>query len=128
MVRSIGADHVIDYTSEDFTRLGLYYDLVLDAVGNRSLSDCKRVLNPKGVYVAVAGTVARSLWILLTGRKRMIPMLATTNKNDLLFLQELLQSGKVMPVIDRRYQLGEVSEAIEYVETGRAQGKVIITM
>ena len=128
MVRSIGADHVIDYGQEDFTQTGERYDLILDAVGNRSLSAGKRALHATGMYVAVAGSVGRALWIGMTGGKRMVSMLAKRSKEDLFVLKELLESGKVTPVIDRRYPLREVAEALRYLEEGHTQGKVVITL
>ncbi|MFQ5837611.1 MAG: NAD(P)-dependent alcohol dehydrogenase [Thermoplasmata archaeon] len=128
MVRSIGADRVIDYSEEDFTQTGGRYDLILDAVGNHSLSDCRRALHANGIYVAVAGSLGRALWIAMTGRKRMVSMLTKSNREDLGFLKELLETGKVTPVIDRRYPLSEVAEALRYLEEGHAQGKVVITV
>ncbi len=128
MVRSIGADRVIDYSEEDFTKTGARYDLFLDAVGNRSLPDCKRVLRPTGVYVAAAGSPARSLWMLMIGGKKMVSMLTKPNREDVGFIKELLETGKVTPVIDRRYPLSEVAEALRYLEEGHAQGKVVITV
>ncbi|MFQ6012603.1 MAG: NAD(P)-dependent alcohol dehydrogenase [Thermoplasmata archaeon] len=128
MVRSIGADLVIDYSEEDFTQTGGRYDLILDAVGNQSLSDCRRALHANGIYVAVAGSVVRALWLAMTGRKRMVSMLTKSNREDMGFLKELLETGKVTPVIDRRYPLSEVAEAIRYLEEGHAQGKVVITV
>ncbi|MCH8274508.1 MAG: NAD(P)-dependent alcohol dehydrogenase [Armatimonadetes bacterium] len=128
MVRSIGADRVIDYSEEDFTQTGGRYDLILDAVGNHSLSDCKRALHANGIYVAVAGSLVRALWIAMTGRKRMVGMLTKSNREDMGFLKELLETGKVTPVIDRRYPLSEVAEALRYLEEGHAQGKVVITV
>jgi NADPH:quinone reductase-like Zn-dependent oxidoreductase len=137
MVRSIGADHVVDYTKEDFTRNGRQYDLIFDAVGNRSVSDLKRVLNPHGICT-IAGftTLPRLFEHMVLGSltsfvgNNEIGMMSTvhTNKEDLLFLKELLEAGKVVPVIDRRYPLSETAEAIRYLETGRARGKVIITV
>jgi NADPH:quinone reductase-like Zn-dependent oxidoreductase len=141
MVRSIGADHVIDYTKEDFTRRGERYDLMLDNVGNRSLSDCRRVLNPKGIYVQIGGGGPNDhRWIGPLGR--LISMfvmspfvsqdmgfyLANLNKADLTILGDLMQAGKVTPVIDRRYPLSEVAAAIRYLEEGHARGKVVITL
>ena len=128
MVQSIGADHVIDYGEEDFTQTGDRYGLILDAVGNHSLSDCKRALHANGIYVAVAGSVGRVLWMGMTGGKRMVSMLARRNTEDLVVLKELLETGSVRPVIDRRYPLSEVAEAIRYLEAGHAQGKVVITV
>src|SRR6266576_2309769 len=137
MVRSIGADHVIDYTQEDFTKNGQRYDLIFDAVGNRSVSDCKRALTPNGIC-AVAGfttlphlfqIIVLGSWVSRTGSKKIGLMeTANPNKKDLLFIQELLEAGKVIPVIDRTYPLSEVPEAIRYLETGHARGKVVITV
>jgi NADPH:quinone reductase-like Zn-dependent oxidoreductase len=130
MVRSIGADHVIDYTKEDFTRTGERYDLIFDAVGNRSVADYKRALSPNGIC-AVAGftNLSRLFQVMLLGGKK-IGMMETAkgNKKDLLFLKELLEAGKIVPVLDRSYPLSEVPEAIRYLETGHAQGKVVITV
>jgi NADPH:quinone reductase-like Zn-dependent oxidoreductase len=137
MVRSIGADHVIDYTQEDFTKNGQHYDLIYDAVGNRSVSDFKRALSPNGRAV-VAGFTSMSrlfqiillgAWASKTGSQKIGLMgTAQANKKDLLVIKELLESGKVVPVIDKRYPLSETAEAIRYLETGRARGKVIITV
>ena len=137
MVRSIGADQVIDYTHEDFTHNGQRYDLIFDAVGNRSVSDLKRALSPNGIC-AVAGfttlfhlfhVLVLGSWVSRTGRKK-IGLMETANPNqkDLLFIKELLEAGKVVPVIDRRYPLREVPEAIRYLEAGHAKGKVVITV
>ncbi|MCZ6569583.1 MAG: NAD(P)-dependent alcohol dehydrogenase [Deltaproteobacteria bacterium] len=126
MVRSIGADHTIDYSQEDFTETGARYDLILDAVGNHSLSDYGRMLHPKGIYVAAAGAPIRALWIAM--RKKMSTMLTKPNREDVGFMKELLETGKVTPVIDRRYPLSEVAEALRYLEEGHAQGKVVITV
>ena len=137
MVRSIGADHVIDYTQEDFTQNGQRYDLIFDAVGNRSVSDYKRALSPKGIC-SVAGftTMARlfqviflGAWVSKTGSKKIGLMeTAKANKKDLVIIKELLETGKVVPVIDRCYPLSEVPEAIRYLEKGHARGKVVITV
>jgi NADPH:quinone reductase-like Zn-dependent oxidoreductase len=137
MVRSIGADHVIDYTQADFTKTGQRYDLIFDAVGNRSVSDYKRALSPNGIC-AVAGftTLSRlfqvlflGAWASRTGSKK-IGMMETArpNQKDLAFLKELLEAGKVVPVIDRCYPLREVPEAIRYLEAGHARGKDVITV
>jgi len=130
LVRSIGADHAIDYTQEDFTRNGQRYDLIFDAVGNRSVSDLNRVLNPNGIC-AVAGftSLSRLFQVMFLGGKK-IGLMATAkgNKKDLVFIQELLEAGKVVPVIDRTYPFPEVPEAIRYLETGHAQGKVVIAV
>jgi len=135
MVRSIGADQVIDYTGEDFTRNGQRYDLILDAAAYRSISDYKRALSPKGIYVLVGGSMALMFrvmfvgpWLSMTGSKKMRTVMTKINKKDLALMKELLEAGKVIPVIDRRYSLSEVPEAIEYLEEGHAQGKVVITV
>ncbi len=130
MVRSIGADHVIDYTKEDVTQSGQRYDLLFDAVGNLSISDSKRLLTPDGIC-SVAGFTSLSLLfqLMLFGGKNIGLMeTAKGNKKDLLFLKELLEAGKMVPVIDRAYPLSEVPAAISYLEKGHARGKVVITV
>src|SRR4051794_10843448 len=130
MVRSIGADHVIDYTQADFTKNGQRYDLIFDAVGNRSVSDFKRALSPNGIC-AVAGftNLSRLFQVMLLGGKKIGLMeTAKANQKDLVFIQALLEAGKVVPVIDRCYPLREVPEAIRYLEAGHARGKVVITI
>ena len=137
LVRSIGADQVIDYTREDFTRNGQHYDLIFDAVGNRSVSDYQRALSPNGIC-AVAGfttlsrlfqVIALGAWVSNTGSQKIGLMdTAKPNKNDLVFIKELLEAGKIVSVIDRCYPLCEVPDAIRYLETGRARGKVVITV
>ena len=133
--RSIGADHVIDYTQEDFTKSGQHYDLILAAGGYHWISDYKRVLGPKGIYVMTGGSMAQLFQVMLlgplismTGSKKMGNIMARTNQNDLAFLKELLEAGKVVPVIERRYSLSQVAEAIRYLEEGHAQGKLVITL
>jgi len=136
MVRSIGADRVIDYTQEDFTKSGQRYDLILDVVAYRSIFDYKRALSPKGIYVFVGGSTAAIFQALflgplisMTGSKKMgIVMWKPNKKEDLIFLKELFEAGKVVPVIDRRYPLSEVAEALRYLKEGHAQGKVVITV
>ena len=135
MVRSIGADQVIDYTGEDFTQNRQRYDLILDAAAYRSISDYKRALSPKGIYVLVGGSMALMFrvmlvgpWLSMTGSKKMRTVMAKINKKDLALMKKLLEAGKVIPVIDRRYSLSEVPEAIEYLEEGHVQGKVVITV
>ena len=130
MVRSIGADHVIDYTKEDFTQIGQRYDLIFDAVGNRSVSDLKRALSPNGICSVAGFTSLSRLFqvMLLGGRKVGLMETAYSNKKDLLFIKDLLEAGKVVPVIDRSYPFSETPEAIRYLEKGHAQGKVVITM
>ena len=143
MVRSIGADHVIDYTQEDFAQSGQCYDLILDNVGNRSLWDCRRVLVSKGILVLNGGgslgqgqgrwigPLARSIAALVLSpfvSQKVVMFLASVNRDDLVVLKELIEAGKVTPVIDRCYTLSEVPEAIRYLEKGHARGKVIITL
>lgn len=130
LVRSIGADHVIDYTQQDFTQTGQRYDLIFDAVGNRSVSDLKRALSPNGIC-SVAGftSLSRLFQTMLLGGKRVGMMkTAKANKEDLVFIKELLEAGKVVPVIDRSYPLAETAEAIRYLERGHARGKVVVTV
>jgi NADPH:quinone reductase-like Zn-dependent oxidoreductase len=138
LVRSIGADRVIDYTREDFTRGGERYDLILDNVGNHSLLAFRRALNPRGKYILIGGgppgtwirPLPRALNAFLLSRfvsQDMGMMMADMNKKDLAVLGELMQAGKVTPVVDRRYRLSETPEAFRYVEGGHARAKVIIT-
>jgi len=139
LVASIGADQVIDYAREDFTRAGRRYDLLVDIAGNRTLAETRRVLAPKGVLVGVGGP-NKGRWIGPLGRsvrmallspavsQRMVFFLARQNKADLAVLRELLEAGKVTPVVDRTYPLSEVAEAIGYLEEGHARGKVAITV
>ena len=139
MVRSIGADHVIDYTREDFTKSGQHYDLIFDLVANHSFSARRRVLNPKGIYIG-AGIVglgdsmirllAHQITDLVLSRfvsQKFVTFMAKLRKEDLVILGELMEAGKVTPVIDRCYSLSEVPEAIRYLEEGHARGKVVIT-
>jgi len=135
MVRSLGADRVIDHTQEDFTQNGHRYDLILAVNGYHSISDYQRALNPKGIYVTTGGSMAQMSqamlqgpWISMTGSKKMSNMLARPNQKDLAFVKELLEAGKVVPVIDRCYPLSKVPEAIRYLEEGHARGKVVITV
>jgi NADPH:quinone reductase-like Zn-dependent oxidoreductase len=141
MVRSLGADHVIDYTKEDFTKGEQRYDVILDNVTNLSLLECRRVLTPKGKYVmiggggpneqGVIGPLANPIKAMLLSpfvSQEMGMMMADTNQKDLTVLADLMQSGKVTPVIDRRYKLSEVPAAIRYLEEGHARGKVVITV
>ena len=137
MVRSIGANQVIDYTQEDFTNNHQRYDLIIDAVGNRSVSDLKRALSPKGTCVIIGFSSLALLfqamflgpWMSLIGSKK-IGLMGTAKPNsaDVDFLKELLGAGKLVPVIDRSYPLSEVAEAIRYLEEGHARGKVVITV
>ena len=136
MVRSIGADHVIDYTKEDFTKSGQGYDLILAVAGNRSIWEYKRVLRPKGRHVMIGGgSMAQFLqviflgpWISMTGSRKMTNFTAKGTKPDLASIKELLEAGKVVPVIDRRYPLRELAESLRYLEEGHARGKIVITV
>jgi NADPH:quinone reductase-like Zn-dependent oxidoreductase len=136
MLRSIGADHVIDYTQEDFTKNGQHYDLILDIAGYHSIFDHRRALSSNGIYFIVGGsrfTIFQALFlgplISLAGRKKMSLMgWKPNNKEDLDFIKELVGSGKLVPVIDRRYPLNEAAEAFRYFEEGHPQGKIVITM
>ena len=139
MVRSIGADYVIDYTQDDFTKGDQPYDLMLDNVGNRSLSACRRVLTRKGTYVAVGaphkgrllGPIKRLLKMMVYKRfvsQSMVFFIARFNKEDLEVLRGLLEDGAITPVIDRTYELSETAEALHYLGEGHARGKVVITV
>jgi len=141
LVRSLGADHVIDYTKEDFAKGEQRYDVILDNVPNHSLSECRRILNPNGKYVMIGGGGPNdSRWIGPFGRvintmilspfvsQKMGMMMADPSQKDLAVLADMMQSGKVKPVIDRTYKLSEVPEAIRYLEQGHARGKVVITV
>jgi NADPH:quinone reductase-like Zn-dependent oxidoreductase len=135
LVRSLGADRVIDYSQEDFSQNGQSYDLILAANGNRSLLDYKRALTPNGVYVMTGGAMPQMMqamlfgpWHSITGSKKMGNLLARPNPQDLDFLAGLLENGKVVPVIDRRYPLNELPAALGYIEAGHAQGKVVINI
>lgn len=139
LVRSIGADHVIDYTREDFTQGGRRYDVIFDCVANHSLSACRRVMSPGGAYILVGGTgggrwigpLARGLKAVLLSRfvtQKLVMFLTSSNKEDLVSLKELAESKRVTPVIDRTYPLSEVPEAIRYLEEGHARGKVVIAL
>jgi NADPH:quinone reductase-like Zn-dependent oxidoreductase len=131
--RLIGADHVIDYTHEDFTRSEVRYDLILGANAHHSIFDYRRALSPNGIFVMVGGGLTRILQAaclgpLLSriGNKKMRFFIAKINERDLHLLKDLLEAGKIVPVIDRRYPLGEVAEALRYREEGHAQGKVVV--
>jgi len=128
MVRSIGADQVIDYTQEDFTTGGQRYDLILDIAAYRSVSDCTRALRPNGIYVLVGGSIARIIQASFSKGKNTRNLAHRPNQTDLVFMKELMEAGKVMPVIDRRYPLREAAEAFRYYGEGHVQGKVVITV
>lgn len=135
LARSLGADHVIDYTQEDFTKSNRPYDLILGVNGNRSIFDYKRALTSTGAYVMVGGNTGQLFQALLlgpllslVGRQKIGTLTSVPNQKDLLFIKELLETGRIKPVIDRRYPLSEVPEAVRYVEAGHATGKVVITL
>jgi NADPH:quinone reductase-like Zn-dependent oxidoreductase len=138
LVRSIGADRVIDYSQENFTKSAECYDLIFDCAGNHSLRACRRVLNPKGIYIMVGGRGGRWLGPLARGinalmyswfvSQSLVMFMTRRSKGDLTIMSELMKSGKVTPAIDRYYRLSEVPEAIRYLEEGHARGKVVITL
>ncbi len=137
--RALGADHVVDYTAEDFTRSGRRYDLIFDVAGSKPWSALKRVLEPNGIVVLVGGSMANR-WLgplghvgavrlaTLLGSRRSVFFVAKFNKPDLETLRELLESGKLTPVVDRRYQLSEIADAFRYLGEGHARAKVVVTI
>ena len=139
MVRAIGADHVIDYTKEDFTKSDIRYDVILDCIGNHSPAEFRSALKPDGKYVGVGGptdpwmigalvsTLANTLMSKFT-RKKWMTLLAVMKKLDLAYVSELMAAGKLKPVIDRRYSLSDVPQAVRHLEEGHARGKVVITV
>ena len=133
--RSLGADHIIDYTQQDFTKTGQRFDLILGANAYHSIFDYRRALNPRGICVVVGGGGILILQVLLLGslfpligNKKVRLFMAKINQKDLILLKDLLETGKIAPVIDRRCPLSELPEAIRYLEEGHAQGKVVITI
>ena len=139
LVRSLGADHVIDYTREDFTRSDRRYDLMLDVAGSRSWSECRRVLNPQATLVIVGapkGTrllgplshIVKVRLAALRSSQKVVFFMAKVNKADMEVLRELLEDGKVKPVIDRRYELSEIADALRYLGEGHAQGKIVLAV
>ncbi len=139
LVRSLGAEHVIDYTHEDFTRSDRRYDLMLDVAGSRSWSACRRVLNPQATLVIVGAPKGNRLigplshivkvrLAALRSSQKVVFFIAKFNKADMVVLRELLEAGKVTPVIDRRYELSEIADAFRYMGEGHAQGKIVITV
>lgn len=133
--RQIGADHVIDYTREDFTQNGECYDLILAANGYHPISAYKRALRPEGIYVVSGGSTAQMFeamllgpWMFMTGSRKLGNLAAKPNKKDLSFMKELIEVGKVIPVIDRCYPFSEIPEALRYLEEGHAQGKIVISL
>jgi len=139
LVRSIGADHVIDYTRDDFTRSGERYDLIFDCMGNRPLSDWRHVMTPRGTFVAVGGRpggrwvgpLPYLLKLLVSSRfvsQKVVLFMASLRSDDLIILKELIEAKEVTPVIDRRYKLIEAADAIRYLKAGHARGKVVIAV
>jgi NADPH:quinone reductase-like Zn-dependent oxidoreductase len=133
--RSLGADHVIDYTKEDFTQNGQQYDLILGVNGYHPLSSYKRALTPKGIYVMAGGSpgqifqaVLLGSWMSTTGGKKMGSITAKSSQKDLAILKELIEAGKVVSVIDKSFPLSETAEALRYLGAGHARGKVVITV
>ena len=139
LVRSLGADHVIDYTQEDFTRSDRRYDLLLDIAGSKSWSACRRVLTPEATLVIVGaqrrnrlfgpiGHIVRLRLASLRGSQKAVFFIAKTNRADMEYLRELLEAGKVKPIVDRRYELSETADAFRYLGEGHARGKVVVTV
>jgi NADPH:quinone reductase-like Zn-dependent oxidoreductase len=135
VARSIGADHVIDYTKEDFTKNGQHYDLIIAANGYHSIFAYRRSLTPNGIFVVLGGHLAQMIQVLLLGwllsrlgNKKMRGMITNPNQKDLAFLKELLETGKVVPVIDRTYPLAQVVQAIKYLVEGHPRGKVVLAV
>jgi NADPH:quinone reductase-like Zn-dependent oxidoreductase len=138
LVRSLGADEVIDYAKEDFVRDGRRYDVILDNAGSRSLAECRRVLAPTGIYLANSGSgrgwlgpLGRAVKVSVLSpfvRQTLLTFLVRSKQEDLAFVHELIEAGKVTPVIDRTYPLSEAAEAIRHLEEGHAKGKIVITL
>ncbi|MBD2731018.1 NAD(P)-dependent alcohol dehydrogenase [Nostoc sp. FACHB-892] len=132
LVKSLGADEVIDYTKEDFTKLGKTYDIVFDTVGKSPFSGCLESLKPNGIYLRAVhmdlSSILRGLWVSMTSSKKVIGGVAVGSKEDLIFLKELIEEGKMKSVIDRRYRLEQAAEAHRYVEQGHKKGSVVITV
>jgi NADPH:quinone reductase and related Zn-dependent oxidoreductases len=131
MVKSLGADKVIDYTKEDFTKSGETYDVIFDAVGQSSFSGCMRSLKKEGIYlqtVAAPALNVRMRWTSMTSSKKLIGGTATPKTENLIYLKELVEAGKIRPVIDRRYPLEQIVEAHRYVDKGHKKGNVVITV
>jgi NADPH:quinone reductase-like Zn-dependent oxidoreductase len=135
ILRYIGADHIIDYTKEDFTKKGQKYDLILGVNGHHPISAYKRSLNTNGTFIHVGGsgtqlfqTMTLGSWYSLTGSQKMSSLLQRQNQKDLIYIKELLEAGNVEPVIDKTFKMSEVVEAFKYFEHGHAKGKVVITV
>jgi len=131
LVKSLGADKVIDYTKEDFTKSGQTYDIIFDTVGESSISGCKSSLKKNGFYLFTTfglPKLVQILWLSMTSSKKVIFGLLKERTEDLIFLKELIEAGKIKSVIDRRYPLEQIAEAHRYVETGHKKGNVVITL
>jgi NADPH:quinone reductase-like Zn-dependent oxidoreductase len=131
MVKSLGADKIIDYTKEDFTKSGQTYDVIFDAVGKSPISRSKSSIKQKGFYLFVTGglqTILQTIWTSMTSSKKLIFVVGRHKIEDLVFLRELIEEGKIKPVIDRRYPLEQIAEAHRYVDTGHKKGNVVITV
>ena len=131
MLRSLGADHVIDYMQEDFTQNGQTYDVIFDVIGKASLSRSRRSIKPNGVYLLAnpgPSQLIAGLWTRMTSNRKVFMQPAGGTTEDLVFLRELIETGKLGTVIDRRYPLAQIAEAHRYVGTGQKQGNVVITV
>jgi 2-desacetyl-2-hydroxyethyl bacteriochlorophyllide A dehydrogenase len=131
MLRSIGTDHVIDYTRDDFTKSGETYDVILDVMGKSSFSRCVRSLKPNGRYLLLNAGLSQTLrgrWTSMTSTKKVVIGAASQKREDLISLRELIEAGKIKAVIDRRYPLEQTAEAHRYVDTGQKKGNVVITV
>jgi NADPH:quinone reductase-like Zn-dependent oxidoreductase len=132
LVKSLGADKVIDYTREDFTKNGLIYDIIFDTTGKSPFSGCVKSLKQKGIYLRAVhmtlSSVIRGFWTSMTSNKKVIGGVATERKENLLFLKELIEAGKYKPVIDRRYPFDQIADAHGYVDKGHKKGNVAITV
>ena len=128
MVLSLGADYVIDYTKEDFTKNGQRYDLIVDAAAYHSLADYKRALTPQGRYIFIGGAFTIVFKIMLSKKENFEVLSAKVNQKDFIFISELIEEGKVKSVIDKAYPLSQTAEAVRYLESGQARGKVVIAV
>ena len=128
MVKSLGADKVIDYTKEDFTKNGEIYDIIFDTVRKISFSRCKSSLKKRGIYITTGFPILQALWSSMVGSKKVIFGVAPNRTEDLIFLKELIEAGKIKAVIDRRYPLDQTAEAHRYVDKGHKKGNVVITV
>ena len=128
MVKSLGADKVIDYTKEDFTKSGQTYDVIFDVVIKTSFSRCKSSLKQRGVYLTTGWPLLQALWTSMVGSKKVIIGIMSQNPENLIFLKELIEAGKLKSVIDRRYPLEQTAEAHRYVDKGHKKGNVVITV